>query len=385
MNSHLLLPNQQTIDRQHARYKIVEQMIKTCFNVALEQPMHNNPAPNPVSMDRLDLKPMQQELNHWRITEKSDGIRYLLILAEDQNSKEFACMVNRKLDMFEINVLAPKDYFARGVIADGEMVWETLKQPEVQHQEFFVFDIYWFCGVSLYQDLFEKRYEVYQHIFALENSILLLQEPFKYEEAISQQIRDQGKIASLGNAYGLTFRPKSFLPLSEIATCWRVMKQLQHETDGFILMKNTNVSHAHIIKWKQTHTVDLLCQGKYEQGRWNYFFFYQQDRSSEFLPFDLNLFRLRLNVENIKLKKTELYFGQQNVNKFLLIGEFALLAESSEQQPQRHFIMDFYRWREDKQHANVIDTIKKTIQNVRQNITLEELQGWFGSSNNYAF
>ena len=89
----------------------------------LNKIIHHNPSPNPISLDRRHLNDLEAHLSEFIVAEKSDGVRYQLVMGMNE-SRGFAVLVNRRMQMYEVSVYANPDYF-KGSVFDGEMVLEN--------------------------------------------------------------------------------------------------------------------------------------------------------------------------------------------------------------------------------------------------------------------
>ena len=84
----------------------------------------HNPAPNPISIERKHLGNLRR--NQYVVAEKSDGVRYLLLLTRDLQGRNVAVMADRTYRFWEVEVLASAAYFdSGGSLFDGELVWSS--------------------------------------------------------------------------------------------------------------------------------------------------------------------------------------------------------------------------------------------------------------------
>jgi len=82
-----------------------------------------NPSPNPVSVSRASLHDLKPE--DYVVAEKTDGVRYGLLLCRDHEGHPVAVMIDRAGRKFEVVVRAPGRYFdGMGTLLDGELAWE---------------------------------------------------------------------------------------------------------------------------------------------------------------------------------------------------------------------------------------------------------------------
>lgn len=121
-----------------------------------------NPAPNPVSIIRSDLT--QLEENDYVVTEKSDGVRYLLILTTvktDTEAHYYAVMMDRACRMFNVSVSAFPKYFS-GSVFDGELV-----KNSSGCLVYNIFDVVAACGKCLRQAAYSVRMAMVRGLFSL--------------------------------------------------------------------------------------------------------------------------------------------------------------------------------------------------------------------------
>ena len=396
----------------------------------LSKIIHHNPGPNPVSFERKHLTQIESCIDEFVVTEKSDGVRYLLVLGTAPDGIGFALMVNRKMEMYEIPVYAHPDYF-KGSVFDGELVNMTLpdkasslpvisssptgalaqninNEPnsttDITQQIFLVFDTIHVKGESRRNVHFMSRYKEYTSVFDLGNKDILECGVANWDDIAYDLAKSHQKIVCLGNRMALQFRPKQFVNLVNLGSMWRsTMPNLRHKTDGLIIQKTTTevgtgVDHS-IMKWKQKNTVDLIVTAIYVKKTWNYQLSFQHDQhvvlstEREFIireereerdkdknhqqqqPHDNNSnhteekkYRLEIKFNPI-LNFTATYFGESHKSRFDLLGEFECEIDKNKQ----IVWCVLERWRTDKETANNYPVIQKIIQNCHDNITINEL------------
>lgn len=336
--------------------------------------IHHNPAPNPISLDKTHLDFLEANLTEFVVAEKSDGVRYQLVLGTCDR-KGFAVMVNRKMQMFEVPVYASADYF-KGSVFDGELVIEKI-QNEQERQVYLVFDLISIKGESKRNDTILKRYYEYTRIFDLDGKDILQMDIDKWEKFAFEMAGTKEKIVCLGNRLALQFRPKPFVTLINLGSLWRSLNGVTHKTDGLIIPRTTTpvgtgTDHS-IFKWKQHHTIDLIIEAKFSKGVWNYQISFQNNdklvNSNEHgFTIDGKVYYLSIKNNTI-LQLTSNYFGETHKNTFKLLGEF--YCEFDKQNPIVWCSLE--RWRRDKLTANNANVIEKSLQNVKDNVSIEEL------------
>jgi hypothetical protein len=371
------------------------------------------------------------------VAEKSDGVRYQLVLGTYDN-RGFAVMVNRRMQMYEVPIYANPDYF-KGSVFDGELVIEkfgssvtsvtsvtlsgnetddnsnnnfysdshySLKNkrpqdqndkknqisdfvsnrlsspPQQERQIYLVFDVVCVKGESRKMSTLMTRYHEYSSIFDLENKDILQTDVSKWDEIAFDLAHSKEKIVCLGNRLALQFRPKPFVTLVNLGSLWRTMTNLAHKSDGLIIPRTTTgvgtgIDQS-IFKWKQNHTVDLIVEGKYAKSQWNYQIFFQDnEKLVTNLERDFSICYKNGSERKfhieIKLNPT-----LQSTSKYF--GEnhktgFKLLGEfECEIDDEQPIIWcNLERWRKDKYTPNNYSVIQKILQNVHDNVTIKEL------------
>ena len=205
-----------------------------------------NPAPQPVSLERAHFQELLEQT--YFVSDKSDGVRYVLFLVRALG-KDLALMVDRKLCLYQVAVAAGRSYFD-GSIFDGELV--TL--PCGSHL-FLVFDVVAVRGSGdAGTEPLPRRLQTIRTIFDLEGT--KLSSP---EEA--EALAKRGKIVCGGSARGLSFLPKQFFQLQQLDTLARVIPTLPYAADGILFTPAEEPvrtgTHETLFKLKWKHTIDL--------------------------------------------------------------------------------------------------------------------------------
>lgn len=91
---------------------------------ARRQPLHRrNPGPNPISVSLAVLRDLNPD--EYVVAEKTDGVRYALLLCGDEAGRPMAVMIDRAGRKFEVAVRAAARFFGgAGTLFDGELAWE---------------------------------------------------------------------------------------------------------------------------------------------------------------------------------------------------------------------------------------------------------------------
>lgn len=276
---------------------------------AHRQPLHRrNPGPNPISVSLAVLRDLNPD--EYVVAEKTDGVRYALLLCGDEAGRPMAVMIDRAGRKYEVAVRAAARFFGgTGTLLDGELAWEravpqaaagvaarpitvdrlvaltergaaadtdkdpTLAPPPVAHAPtstaapadtlvYWAFDAVCVAGVSQRDADYETRIELVQR---------LLQ---------GRDVDDLIEAAPGANAHGLEFRPKPCVAARLVDSVWSDdAPRLRHGSDGLVLTPLRDPirtgTHWRQFKWKHKHTFDLQLRGRRRpDGTWLWGLYY---------------------------------------------------------------------------------------------------------------
>ena len=218
-----------------------------------------NPCPQPVSLERAHLPLLQRE--RYVVAEKSDGVRYTLLLTR-AGGREMAFLIDRKLSLYQIPVAANKKLFD-GSMFDGELVWVT-NGDGTTNQRYLVFDVVTLSGSDEIRNAsLIKRIETLRALFDVEGAEITC--PSQAHAAAKR-----GKIICGGNAFGLCFRPKQRFSLSMLDTLVRSLESLPYKSDGYIFTPidcgSATGTQPTLFKLKSFHSVDIECTVDTKEG-----------------------------------------------------------------------------------------------------------------------
>lgn len=361
-----------------------------------------NPTPNPISIERKDLGQLTKK--PYMISEKSDGVQYLLLLdtwpmklCGGRFPTPCALMINRNYDVYEVQVVAQADYF-QGTLFIGEMVWEYEgKASAPPRQLFLAFELVAFKGNTMVEHRdYMARYMTMINVLSTPNQDVT-RNPRKWLE-VAETLADHGKIVCEGNRYALAFRPKRCVPINCLKQLWQQHSSLRHQSDGLIFTPvHSPIGHGtqpDLFKWKPHHTLDFEVDGTQhaKTGLWSFLIFYRDkgqriDASHRgvFLPkpegFDdvsesVQYSELPLVlVPNDYMNLICLHYNSRSISNFSVIMECSCrlpdASEWSDDIPMVECIP--LKVRPDKTFANDIYTIDRTMVNMRENIGISEL------------
>lgn len=343
------------------------------------------PAPNPVPLRRKQLDLLAKE--SYVVAEKSDGVRYLLLLSRfasgPEKGREFAVMIDRTMEMFQVPVVANECFF-NGTIFDGELVeerteTETEMETEVETEaeagkrrqrqrqrqrpqrqlKYLCFDVVRHCGNSTLQIAdFSQRHRIVSQSFAQ------MDDPERDPDVLAQQ----GKVAMAMVPGKTNIRGcvKNFVDTRFLPSLVRESAHERgHDSDGFIFMPvhegiGTGTQRS-MFKWKYAPSIDVL----YRDGEY-------------YCLEDAELYPLSASEFQFVLKK----HVRTNNNNNNVILEFEVRKsdksgegnERGECKPCEPFVCTLHKIRTDKSQPNQLSTIRAIEQELTDAITLQELQ-----------
>lgn len=379
--SNKYLPFDKSISRKSPIYLKAQEIISKAWG--FKNTIYHNPSPNPVSLDRKYLNHLESNITDFVVAEKSDGVRYLMVIGT-VNQKGFCVMVNRKMQMFEVPIFANSEYF-KGSVFDGEMVVETLMQNQIQPQErqkFLVYDLVSIHGETRHTRDFLERYNEYFQIFDLDGKDIMDFEISKWESIAFDMASTKSKIVCLGNRLALQFAPKAFIQLIHVGSLWRSMPKLKHKSDGLVITRisakiGTGTDH-NILKWKEHHTIDLQIICTYIKGKWTFRILFQDNEKlaesgDRFFEFSQKKYILRMR-ENTILRSTCQFYAETHKSQFALIGECSCVFDNDTSETEMSTVWcNVIKWRRDKHTPNNSTVIQRTLHNIIENISIEEL------------
>ena len=210
------------------------------------------PGCNPVSLNRAQHLPALRA-SRYLVALKSDGVRYALLLTVRQDGvSPVALMVDRSRTMYEVEVLAPEDYFLRGTVLEGELVW---RQPEEMQMLYLVFDAVCIKGDSLLDTPFEER---------LQRAAACTRFSENLDDDAEARVLETDSLALVHFTPSLAMRPKHFVAREHVARLWSERADSAHRVDG-VVFQRANAPYAfgtaeglEVLKWKPESTIDLV-------------------------------------------------------------------------------------------------------------------------------
>lgn len=208
------------------------------------------PGPNPVNVTKERASKVSLD---YVATLKTDGVRYLWMLTVRSDATDpVSVMVDRSLNVYEVECWAPSDFFYEGTLFDGELVWDMSTQKRLL---FLVFDTVMVKGRRVISLSYDQRM---QHARA---SLFGGDVPDSDEEA-ECLVGEQSVILFKHNDHRLTVQAKNAVPIEVVERLWRERGNLSHKQDGLILTRKSAPLSTRatddILKWKPKHSVDVV-------------------------------------------------------------------------------------------------------------------------------
>ncbi|KAK7336736.1 hypothetical protein VNO77_17282 [Canavalia gladiata] len=214
------------------------------------------PGSHPVSLNRDNLQLLRQR--YYYATWKADGTRYMMLITWD------GCyLIDRKFLFRRINMRFPCRYSNEGTpernhhytLLDGEMIIDTDPHTQKQERRYLIYDLVAINQVSLTELPFYERWKL------LEKEVI-----------VPRNMEREGLNKSLNPYYRYDLEPfsvrrKGFWLLSTVSKLLhKFIPQLSHSADGLVFQGWDDPyvprTHEGLLKWKypEMNSVDFLCE-----------------------------------------------------------------------------------------------------------------------------
>jgi hypothetical protein len=255
-------------------------------------------------------------------------------------------MIDRAKNMYEVEVVAPEAYFARGTVLEGELVW---REPRRQQMLYLVFDAVCVRGESLLALPFEERLRRAEACTRWSEEIAA-----DADDDVEARVAETDSVALVHYEPSMLMRPKHFVSRDHAARLWNERRDCEHRVDGIVLM---DLDSAYVrgtaedgvaYKWKHGSSVDLELAA---DGL----------RAADG-PLPTRVHGRTVRADSNRVSETAAAQGVRIVEYHLTVtdAEVALLPT---------------RTRPDKAHANGIRVIEATVRDVLDAVQVEELCG----------
>ncbi len=313
-----------------------EELLKTLKKIILHHWQLTNderdffPAPQPVSLDRSNL--MELTRTPYLICAKSDGMRFLLLCY-----KESSYMVDRSFKFYKVKLMFRNDKLYTpgndlGGIFDGELILNNKNK-----WQYVIHDCININGKDISRSsLPDRRVEI---------------EKMTNDYWIPE-----------GSEFRIT--SKQFFPLKKLYLLNELIKEkkLDHKTDGIIFTPRNKKVGSHtqhdLFKWKprELHTFDFKITKGFDGIT---AFINKNGTHTEYARAPPNSEDEKIFLEKLATNCPEFINGS--------------IVECEYDEKKDMYIP--IKLRLDKTHPNSFFTINKTLTNIKENITVEELIG----------
>jgi hypothetical protein len=330
--------------------------VRQIVNRAYGVPPHvsHMPVDHPVSLDRRNLQVLGTE--PYVATFKADGTRYLLVLCM-YRLRPLACFVDRVGAVYSLHVRAPAVHFHKGSVFDGELCACLTGEHTY---DYLVFNALIDQGAELRRLPYHTRLDHVRRNFAAD--------PMTTAE------RGRFQAVVLATWAGLHLRYKETDSAQNLRSMQRSVVP-RYRCDGFVFTAadapTTPGRDERMLKYKTDNPIDVRLV--VSPDGWREVFIDNTGQHmdlAELIPYTLH------NDEQFQLIVT----GAQAYNRALRTGSagFDHVIEVDcriQQTPGQGEALElrFLRIRTDKDGANNVTTVARTLQSIRDNIALEEV------------
>ncbi|KAM7185373.1 mRNA capping enzyme alpha subunit-like protein [Rhypophila sp. PSN 637] len=331
------------------------------------------PGAQPVSFSRRHIEELMRE--DYFVCEKSDGIRYLLYLTQDELGNETSYLIDRKNDywwLHQRNLHFPlpgnPEAFHTATLIDGELVMERRGPDGQTEPKFLVFDLLVLDGKSdILSRAFFKRLGYFQEAVMKPYNKLFHEYPHELAfQAFKVEMKD------MQFAYGMVKMFHEILP------------RLKHDNDGLIFTcRNTPYvfgTDQHILKWKPPHdnTIDFRLKLNFPlvepdefdraEGQTEPYVDYESVPDARLMIFMGN----ERGQSAYSQFSDPLYLTEEEWEKLKSLGDPLQdrVVECCLDSEKRWRL---YRFRDDKSEANHVSTVNSVLDSIRDGVAEADL------------
>ena len=328
----------------------------------------------PFSMSRRNLEVVCK--NSYYVTEKTDGVRFLLYVVQGPNRKKVAVLYERskKVKMMKgAELIAEK--LGENTVLDGELVYDSYRRKTI----FLIFDVLAIDGKTLCGLLFQDRLK------ALERDVKQRCEEINKNggnsiiQLVLKKFIPKLQLKKLLDAIKIEGVSKIF---REIADDGRVRQE--HKTDGLIFQPNTPYKpflYNELVKWKYADlcSVDMLVEVREEEDPTT------RSRSTRprlYCSASYDSMQDRVYIDCSKRGKE--YVGLEKFGTYRLLADYedhlrAGSGHSNRCIAEVSYDVNVGTWvyshlRKDKMEPNFIDVVMGVLVEQAEEISIEELE-----------
>ncbi len=321
------------------------------------------------SLLRNDLRALTDSRNNYVALEKTDGIRYLLLLTTLENIP-YAVLIDRKMELRVVNLDFSLALFEQEALFDGELA----QSVENGLYTFLIFDLIYTNvrtqnGDRIYRD------SSYTQRMRHANHLVKTMWQKQVSTDAQYQVYSERPVQAIKNTFYI--KVKRYVPLVEFnETFKRVIEQNDwthhgYKIDGFIFVKSRQTvepfRNENQFKYKPTHLHTIDVQLYRERIGSPYELLIKNSRNSP--QFYSKLVLCQENTSFVVTHEQEIIRHEQQKRNYIV--------ECSWNSDQQCWILKMPRL--DKQTPNALNTIELTRKNIQENITLSELAEKFNS------
>ncbi|KAK4281148.1 hypothetical protein QN277_012673 [Acacia crassicarpa] len=298
------------------------------------------PGSHPVSLNRVNLQLLRQR--YYYATWKADGTRYMMLITSDR-----CYLIDRKFHFRKVQMRFPCRYLSGGTpernhhytLLDGEMIIDMDPHTQKQERRYLIYDLMAINQVSVTELPFYERWKL------LEKEVI---EPRNMErEALCKSVNPYYRY----DLEPFSVRRKGFWLLSTVSKLLhKFIPQLSHPSDGLVFQGWDDPyvprTHEGLLKWKypEMNSVDFL----FELGAGGRCLLFLYERGKKKL-----------------MERNKVFFKDVSDISFYS-GKIIECYWDSE---EKHWVC--MRIRTDKSTPNEINTYRKVMRSIKDNITEE--------------
>ena len=279
------------------------------------------PGPQPVSIEKKDFEKLEKFTYYTSV--KNNGTRYIMFFIKDKNNKQQTILVNRALQCFTINMYANDELF-NGTIFDGELIMHNNEWVFIIHDSVMI------CGSKINRNKFSERLEDIQCClsnFNITGSIKIELKKFYLFSDFENFLNNEYNTSKYEHD-GIIFMPETLPVISGTQYSMFKWKPVEEHTIDFLMKKNNDDIECYVFNMGK-----LIIFSKIH---------YETEEGKKFIETTQSL--KNYNVECI----VECKFID---NKFIPVLV-----------------------RTDKNHANSLRTVERTLFNINENINIDNFQ-----------
>lgn len=228
----------------------------------LHCPATRYPGANPISIERQHLPRLTEA--PYVAAEKTDGTRYALLCGVyDSTGEPYSVMVDRAMNIYELKVICDEHCFD-GTLFEGELVLDHGSGSGASagvHMAFYVFECVALRGDSFRDKNYVQRMEAVSACF--DTGLPQHAVPVDDMTAWAQHAADLARAGRIVCVRPM-LKPKPCMALALLPSLLRSMSSLVHVSDGLIftpvLPGVRRGTHETMFKWKNYHTLDFALR-----------------------------------------------------------------------------------------------------------------------------